>query len=279
MPPSRATLELLAAQLKTLSEAIGGEAIGELSAQRVKRVRHTITEAYEQLRRVTEHLDPIKQPDFVFDPSNPNVIGRLIAITMIAQPRTALKHIGRFYGFGVYALYYSGDFEGYAAISGKEHPLYVGKADPRDPTSQTAMDQGDRLSIRLSDHRKNIGKATTILRLDDFEYRSLVIQSGWQKSTEDYLIHLFKPIWNNEIGICYGFGKHGDDPKTRANLRSPWDTLHPGRDWAHRDPNIQDARPRQRILSDISKHFAVNPPFETTDMIVRRFLDEISTLS
>ena len=122
MPPSRATLELLAAQLKTLSEAIGGEAIGELSAQRVKRVRHTITEAYEQLRRVTEHLDPIKQPDFVFDPSNPNVIGRLIAITMIAQPRTALKHIGRFYGSGVYALYYSGDFEGYAAISGKEHP-------------------------------------------------------------------------------------------------------------------------------------------------------------
>ena len=59
MPPSRATLELLAAQLKTLSEAIGGEAIGELSAQRVKRVRHTITEAYEQLRRVTEHLDPV----------------------------------------------------------------------------------------------------------------------------------------------------------------------------------------------------------------------------
>ena len=52
---------------------------------------------------------------------------------------------------GVYALYYSGDFEGYAAISGKEHPIYVGKADPRDPTSQTAMDQGDRLSRRQPD--------------------------------------------------------------------------------------------------------------------------------
>ena len=55
MPPSRAKLELLAAQLKTLSEAIGGEASGGLSAQRVNRVRHTITEAYEQLRRVTEY--------------------------------------------------------------------------------------------------------------------------------------------------------------------------------------------------------------------------------
>ena len=96
MPPSRAKLELLAAQLKTLSEAIGGEATGGLSAQRVNRVRHTITEAYEQLRRVTEHLDPIKQPDLVFDPSNPSVLGRLIAITMIAQPRTALGHVERF---------------------------------------------------------------------------------------------------------------------------------------------------------------------------------------
>ena len=279
MPPSRAKLELLAAQLKSLSEAIGGEATGGLSAQRVNRVRHTITEAYEQLRRVTEHLDPIKQPDLVFDPSNPSVLGRLIAIAMIAQPRTALGHVERFYGSGVYALYYSGDFEGYAALSGKEHPIYVGKADPRDPTSRTAMDQGDRLSRRLGDHRKNIGKATTTLRLDDFDCRTLVVQSGWQTSTEDYLIHLFKPIWNNEIDICYGFGKHGDDPTTRANLRSPWDTLHPGRDWAHRDPNMQDARPCRRILSDISKHFTVNPPFETTDMILRRFFDEMSTLS
>ena len=97
--------------------------------------------------------------------------------------------------------------------------------------------------------------------------------------TSGTAIHLFKPIWNNEIDICYGFGKHGDDPKTRANLRSPWDTLHPGRDWAHRDPNMQDARPRQRILSDISNHFAANPIFETTDMILRCFLDEMTTLS
>ena len=277
MPPSRARLELLAAQLKALSEEIGGEATGKLSARRVTRVRHTLTQTYEQLRQVTHSLDPIKQPDLVFDPSNPNVVGRLIAIAMIAQPRTVLGRVGRFYGSGVYALYYSGDFDGYAAISGKEHPIYVGKADPADPVGQTAIDQGDRLSRRLSEHRKNIDKATTTLRLDDFECRALVVQSGWQTSTEDYLIHLFKPIWNNEINICYGFGKHGDDPKIRANLRSPWDTLHPGRDWAHREPTMSDARPRQRILSDISQHFAANPPFETTDMILRRFLNEMST--
>jgi hypothetical protein len=27
---------------------------------------------------------------------------------------------------------------------------------------------------------------------------------------ENYLINLFKPIWNNEVGICYGFGKQLD---------------------------------------------------------------------
>ena len=264
-------------ELQALCDQIGREATGELSAGRVRRVRHTLTQAYEQLRQVTHNIDPIKQPDVVFDPSNPNVVGRLIAIAMIAQPRTLLGRIGRFYGSGVYALYYSGDFDGYAAISGKEHPIYVGKANPADPAGQTAIDQGDRLSRRLLEHRNNIDKATTTLRLDDFECRALVVQSGWQTSTEDYLIHLFKPIWNNEVKICYGFGKHGDDPNTRANQRSPWDTLHPGRDWAHRDPDMIDARPRQRILSDVSQHFAANTPFETTDVILRRFLDEMST--
>ena len=111
--------------------------------------------------------------------------------------------------------------------------------------------EGDRLSNRLNDHRKNIGKAAT-LQLEDFEYRALVVQTGWQTAAEDYLIHLFKPIWNNEVKICYGFGKHGDDPGTRANLRSPWDTLHPGRVWAHRDPNMKDARSAKRIVEDIA---------------------------
>ena len=172
-------------------------------------------------------------------------------ITMIAQPRKPLANDERFYGSGVYAIYYNGAFPAYKAISKKEHPIYVGKADPADAGSKTAVEQGDRLSNRLNDHRKNIGKAAT-LQLEDFEYRALVVQTGWQTAAEDYLIHLFKPIWNNEVKICYGFGKHGDDPGTRANLRSPWDTLHPGRVWAHRDPNMKDARSAKRIVEDIA---------------------------
>lgn len=90
---------------------------------------------------------------------------------------------------------------------------------------------------------------------------------------------LSKPIWNNEIGICYGSGKHGDAPETRSNLRSPWDTLHHGRDWAHRDPNMKDARVAERIIEDIAQHLAKYPPLRSIDQILRRFLEEMRAAS
>lgn len=272
-------LEQLAAQLKEISESLAAEEPSQLPAPRAKRIRRTITEAYDKLRKVMEDLDPIKHPGFVFDPSNPNVAGRIVGITMIAQDRKPLANVERFYGSGVYAIYYNGKFPAYKDISKREHPIYVGKADPADPASKTAMEQGDRLANRLNDHRKNIAKATSTLNLEDFEYRAIVVQTGWQTSAEDYLIHLFKPIWNNEVGISYGFGKHGDDPGTRANLRSPWDTLHPGRDWAHRDPKMKDARPAERIIEDIKQHLAKYPPLSTIDEILRKFLEEMRAVS
>jgi hypothetical protein len=279
MGPPPGKLELLAVQLKELSEKLALEEASQLAAPRANRVRKTIGEAYEKLRKVMEDLDPIKHPGFVFDPSNPSVAGRIVGITMIAQARKPLANVERFYGSGVYAIYYNGDFRAYKAISKKEHPIYVGKADPADPASKTAMEQGDRLSGRLNEHRKNIAKAEATLRLENFEYRALVVQTGWQSAAENYLIDLFKPIWNNEVDICYGFGKHGDAPETRANLRSPWDTLHPGRAWAHRDPNMKDARPKQRIIEDIAEHLAKHPPLGSIDEILRRFLEEMRAVS
>lgn len=113
------------------------------------------------------------------------------------------------------------------------------------------------------------------LKLHDLECRALVFQMGWQCAAESYLIDLFKPVWNSEIDSCFGFGKHGDDPKARANLRSPWDTLHPGRDWAHRDSSMMDARSVERIPSDISDHLERYAPLKSIDEILRRFLTEM----
>jgi len=274
-----AKIEELATQLKTLSETLEREEASALSRNGAKKVRRTISEAYERLRKIMDDLDPIKHPGFVFDPSNPNVVGRMVGITMIAQKRKALANVEKFYGSGVYAIYYNGGFPTYKAISRKENPIYVGKADPADPSSKTAMEQGDRLCGRLSDHRRTIVKASETLQLEDFEYRALVVQSGWQDSAETYLIDLFQPLWNNEVRICYGFGKHGDAPETRANLRSPWDTLHHGRPWAHSDPKMKDARPAQKIVEDIAQHLAKYPPLGSVDAILRRFLDEMRAVS
>lgn len=113
------------------------------------------------------------------------------------------------------------------------------------------------------------------LKLHDFECRAFVVQTGWQSPAESYLIDLFKPVWNSEIGICFGFGKHGGDPKTRPNLRSPWYTLHPGRDWAHRDSRMMDARSVERIPSDISDHLDRYAPLKSTDKTLRHFLNEM----
>ncbi len=271
-------LEQVAAELKKLSDNLSQETPPVLRRARATKIRRSIIETCAKLHKVVEDLDPVKSAEFVFDPSNPNVVGRIVGITMIAQQRRPLARVQRFYGSGIYAIYYKGDFAAYKAISNREHPIYVGKADPAAPSAKTPIEQGERLSNRLKDHRRTITKAAT-LRLEDFEYRALVVQSGWQDAAEKYLIDLFKPIWNKEIGILYGIGKHGDAPETRANLRSPWDTLHPGRDWAHRDESMKDAKPRAQIVKEISSHLAENPPFETVDQILRRFLDEMRTRS
>jgi len=194
------------------------------------------------------------------------------------QPRAALDKVERFYGSGVYAIYYKGGFAPYQPISGSETPIYVGKEDPQVGNARTPIEQAEKLYGRLNDHRRNIGKATTTISIADFEYRSLVVQSGWQGAAEDYLIHLFKPVWNNETGICYGLGKHGDSPSTRANLRSPWDTLHPGRDWAHHDPSMKDARPRSQILSDLASHFGSTTIYTDLDGVMHDFIEELRQL-
>ena len=179
MPRRPSRIEQLASELRELSEALAAAA--GLPGTGAKHVRQTITEACDRLRKVIEDLDPIRHPGFVFDLSNPNVVGRIVGITMIAQPRKPLATLERFYGSGVYAIYYNGDFPTYARISKREHPIYVGKADPAKPASKNVVEQGDRLSNRLKDHRRNIAKAATTLRLEDFDYRALVVQSGWQK--------------------------------------------------------------------------------------------------
>lgn len=249
-----------------------------LSSHQRKKLEDKITGLSEKLNTCKQQLHPIQLPHFVFDAGNPNIVGRFVALAMIAQPKHPLASVDRFYGSGVYALYYNGSFSTYIPIRASETPIYVGKADPAQPNAKNPMEQEDRLSRRLNDHRRNILKASSSLDIDDFEYRCLVVQSGWQGSAENYLINMFKPVWNSETGICYGFGKHGDDPGTRKNLRSPWDTLHPGREWAHRDSKMKDAKARPTIEAEITDHLGSVTIYTDLDQVLRSFIEELRQL-
>lgn len=226
------------------------------------------------LESLLRDIDPVRQPVAVFDPSNPKIIGRFIALALVAQKRQPLSEVPPFYGSGVYAIYYKGDFEQYQPINGTETPIYVGQAAPVTNTARTPVEQGDRLARRLAEHGKNIARASSTLKLSDFDCRALVVQSGHETAAEDYLIHLFRPIWNSETKILFGLGKHGDAAETRANKRSPWDTLHPGREWAA-NKKLEDSRTPTQITADLQAHFKTHPVFDDVDQVLKEFVDEL----
>jgi hypothetical protein len=244
-----------------------------LSAIKRKRLEGEINLLAGQLGELLRHLDPIAEPSVIFDPSNPQLVGRFIAIGLIAQPRTSLGSVPKTYGSGVYALYYKGSFPSYQPIAGSETPIYVGTTTPAIPNARTPFEQGPKLSGRLGRHAKNIGKATSTLDLQDFEFRSLVVQSGWEKQAEGYLIHLFRPVWNKEVQIISGFGKHGDSADTRTHGRSPWDTVHPARSWAGK--SATDQKSESQIVDELATHFASHPPLPDVDAVLTEFFEEL----
>ena len=61
----------------------------------------------EDLRK---QLAPTFYPELVLDPTKPSVVARLIALVLLAQPRTPLIETTPSYGSGIYALYYRGPF-------------------------------------------------------------------------------------------------------------------------------------------------------------------------
>ncbi|WP_160118243.1 Eco29kI family restriction endonuclease [Pannonibacter phragmitetus] len=222
------------------------------------------------LEQVVREIDPVQLPLSFFDPTEPSLIGRFISIALVAQPRQRLEDLKGFYGAGVYALYYVGDFTPYAPVSRTETPIYVGKADP-EGNPKSPVDQGTKLFDRLKEHRKSIRKVEGI-DSNHFECRYLAVQSGYQAAAERHLISLFKPLWNNETKILFGIGKHGDSAETRTNNKSPWDTLHPGREWAKGNP---EAVSRDAIVARVERHFTTATVFATVDSVLEAFLNDL----
>jgi len=272
---ARSTVNQLITKLHEVLAKLADQArSAKLTAPGRKKLNKEIERAANDLNGLAIELDPIKWPEAVFDPGNPRTIGFFIALALTAQTRHPLIDLQDFYGAGVYAIYYRGDFSLYTPISGTETPIYIGKCISSRENARIPKDQGNQLSKRLGEHRKNIIRAEETLEINDFDYRALVVQSGWEAGAEDYLIRLFKPIWNKETKIIYGIGKHGDSASTRSNKRSPWDTLHEGRDWAGAK-ELTDKKSIQQIEAELKIHFSRIPAYNTANDLVAEFISEL----
>jgi Eco29kI restriction endonuclease len=245
-----------------------------LSPPELKKLTIEIAAANQMLANLNVELDPVKLPTNVFDPGNPRTVGFFVALALTAQPKVPLDNVAASYGSGIYALYYNGNFTQYADIKSTETPIYVGQASPANVEARTPREQGAKLTSRLSEHRRTIGQAKGSLDLADFECRFLVVQTAWETAAEDYLIRLFKPIWNKETKIIQGFGKHGDSATTRMNKVSSWDVLHIGRKAAGHGVN-PDQKSVLEISGELSEHFKVNKVYPNFQSILDSFLREL----
>jgi hypothetical protein len=158
-----------------------------------------------------------------------------------ATPVHPLPSPNNFAGAGIYALYYSGDFELYKRIvrrneDGAHAPIYVGKAVP--PGSRTGMnvsaDESADLFRRLREHTSSLTQATN-LNVSDFRCRFIIlglVERDLIAPVESAIIRKYRPLWNAKV--LHGFGNHDPGSGRYNQRRSRWDILHPGRSWASR---------------------------------------------
>ena len=174
-----------------------------------------------------------------YNPLDKMNLGGSVADAMLESAVHPLSGLEPFNGAGIYAIYYTGNFEAYKPLAKKnkgskfEAPIYVGKAVPpgaRKGNFGVDSEPGMALYKRLKEHAESIIFAEN-LNIDDFFCRFLVVEDIWIPLGEALLIAKFSPVWNKLID---GFGNHDPGRGRYQQMRSKWDTLHPGREWATR---------------------------------------------
>lgn len=172
-----------------------------------------------------------------YNPLDKMNLGGSVADAMLESAVHPLGGLDSFNGAGIYAIYYTGDFEAYKPLAAKnkngnfEAPIYVGKAVPpgaRKGNFGLDSEPGPALYKRLQEHAESVN-AVENLKIEDFFCRFLVVDDIWIPLGESLLIAKFAPIWNKLID---GFGNHDPGKGRYEGARPKWDTLHLGRGWA-----------------------------------------------
>jgi hypothetical protein len=195
-----------------------------------------------------------------YNPLDKHNLGASVADALVVRPVHPLWSLESFEGAGIYAIYYTGNFKPYAPIALRNQqniysaPIYVGKAVPagsRRGGLGLGIAPGQVLFSRLREHADSIQQATN-LRIEDFRCRYLVVDDIWIPLGEAMMIANFLPVWNRVVD---GFGNHDPGKGRYQQQRSPWDVLHPGRDWAERC--VPCKKSKSELLDAIKVHFEI----------------------
>lgn len=197
-----------------------------------------------------------------YNPLDKMNLGRSVAEALLLRPVAPLAQTSDLVGAGVYAIYYTGQFEPYQPVAEKNRneafaqPIYVGKAVPKGARKGgLSFDaaKGRPLRDRLKQHAGSINEARN-LDVGDFQFRSLVVDDIWIPLGENMMIEEFKPIWNLVID---GFGNKTPGKRRERQYRSAWDVLHPGRKFAER--LADSGNTPEAVIGRLKEYFAGQP--------------------
>jgi hypothetical protein len=197
-----------------------------------------------------------------YNPLEKPNLARSIELELLGRPPQPLASVDDVKGAGIYVIYYSGDFDAYRPIrcSARDgqfvNPIYVGKAIPKGGrkgglTKDASL--GTALRDRLRQHASSVDEAQNI-ELDDFWTRHLVVDDIWIPLGENMLIETFQPVWNRAID---GFGNKDPGRRRATQYRSPWDVLHPGRQFAEK--LAESGLTEEFLVERVADYFAGRP--------------------
>jgi hypothetical protein len=189
-----------------------------------------------------------------FNPLETQALGAAIAQVLSGTTLYKLTDPFPLEGAGIYAIYYNGNNHPYIALSQRNAerperwPIYVGQALPAGARKgikgeATTLKKKTPLKDRLAKHAASIleiEKSGGDLKIEDFEYRALVLNNIFIRLGEMSLLGIYAPVWNKFLD---GFGNNPAGKERATTIRSQWDTVHPGRARAANHQNRKDFDP------------------------------------
>ncbi|HEV7437164.1 MAG TPA: Eco29kI family restriction endonuclease [Pseudorhizobium sp.] len=213
-----------------------------------------------------------------YNPLDKINIAKSIESEVLARPADPLSAVDHIIGAGVYVIYYTGAFSAYAAIADANRdgqfarPIYVGKAIPKGGRkgglSTDVAATGRAMSDRLRQHAASIAESEN-LNLSDFYVRHLVVDDIWIPLGENMLIETFEPVWNRAID---GFGNKDPGRRRSTQFKSPWDVLHPGRNFAVK--LAESPATPELLLQRVEDYFAGRPLTKLPKAVVKQQAEE-----